>query len=171
MHMRRINGAYLMDTARVYGEVTLGEDVSLWCHAAVRGDVAPITIGRRSNLQDGVIIHCDTDVAQTIGEDVSMGHGAIVHCVSVGDGTLIGTGARVLGGCTIGKGCLIAAGAVVPPNTDVPDGMVVMGVPGRIVRPVSEEEAAYLRLIPERYQELARLHHEEPDHPTTRPFA
>ena len=170
MHMRRIGGAYLMDTARVLGDVTLGEDTNLWCGAAVRGDVAPVTIGARCNLQDGVIVHCDDDVPLAIGDDVSMGHGAIVHCVSVGDGTLVGIGASILEGCELGPGCLIAAGTVVPPRTVVPAGMVVMGVPGRIARPVRPEEAAYLRMIPGRYMKLARLHHERPDDPRTRPY-
>ena len=170
MHMRRIRRAYLMDTARVYGEVELGADTNLWCGVAVRGDVAPVTIGARCNLQDGVVVHCDNDVPLVIGDDVSMGHGAIVHCVRVGDGSLIGIGARVLAGCEIGKGCLVAAGAVVPPRTIVPDGMLVMGLPAKIARPVSSEEAAYLRMIPDRYVRLARRHHEQPEHKTTRPF-
>ena len=159
-----------MDTARVFGEVDLGTDKNLWCGAAVRGDVARVTIGARCNLQDGVVVHCDDDVPLIIGDDVSMGHGAIVHCMSVGSGSLIAIGARVLAGCEIGKGCLVAAGTVVPPRTIVPDGMVVMGLPGRIIRPVTEEEAAYLEMIPGRYVNLARRHHEQPDHPTTRPF-
>ena len=170
MHMRRINGAYLMDTARVFGDVKLGRDTNLWCGAAVRGDVAAVTIGERCNLQDGVVVHCDDDVPIVIGDDVSMGHGAIVHCVSVGSGTLVGIGARILAGCEIGAGCLIAAGAVVPPRTIVPDGMVVLGLPGRIARPVSAIEAEYLKMIPPRYVGLARRHHEQPDDVTTRPF-
>ncbi len=170
MHMRHINGAYLMDTARVYGDVTLGEDANLWCGTAIRGDVAPITIGARCNLQDGVIVHCDDDIPIVIGDDVSMGHGAIVHGVTVGAGSLIAIGARVLAGCEIGRGCLIAAGAVVPPRTIVPDGMVVMGLPGRIVRPVTEAEAAYLKMIPGRYVRLARLHHEHPNDARAKPF-
>ncbi len=170
MHMRRIDGAYLMDTARVLGDVRLGADTNVWCSAAVRGDVAPVTIGARCNLQDGVVAHCDDDIPLSIGDDVSMGHGAIVHCVSVGDGTLVGIAARILAGCVVGRGCLIAAGTVVPPNTVVPDGMVVMGVPGRIARAVRAEEAEYLQMIPRRYVSLARLHHEHPDDPRTRPF-
>jgi carbonic anhydrase/acetyltransferase-like protein (isoleucine patch superfamily) len=170
MHMERIRGVYLMDTARVLGDVTVGEDTNLWCGAAVRGDVAPVTIGARCNLQDGVIAHCDDDIPLVIGDDVSMGHGAIVHCVSVGDGTLVVIASRILAGCVIGKGCLIAAGCVVPPNTIVPDGMVVMGVPGRIMSPVRPDEAAYLKMIPGRYVGLARLHHEHPNDPRTRPW-
>lgn len=168
--MRRVRNAWLMDTARVLGDVTLGDDVSLWCGAVVRGDVAPVTIGARSNLQDNVVVHCDSDLPNVIGADVSMGHGAIVHGLSIGDGTLIGMGARVLGETHIGAGCLVAAGCVVPPGLVVPDGMVVMGVPGRIVRPLSAAERTYLAEIPPRYAALARLHAEHPDDPRVRPF-
>ena len=171
MHMKRVRGVYLMDSARVFGDVTIGEDSSLWCGTAVRGDVAAVTIGARCNLQDGVIVHCDDDVALTIGDDVSMGHGAIMHCASVGDGTLVGIAARILAGCVVGRGCLIAAGAVVPPDTEVPDGSVVMGVPGRVVRAVRAAEAEYLRMIPGRYVRLARLHHERGDDVRTRPYS
>ncbi len=170
MHMRRIGNVYVMDSARILGDVQLGDDANLWCGAVVRGDVAAVRIGARCNLQDNVVVHCDDDVDLTIGDDVSMGHGAIVHCARVGAGSLIGIGARVLAGCVIGERCLVAAGCVVPPNTTVPDGMVVMGLPGRIVRPLRPEEAAYLAMVPGRYVRLARLHHETPHDPRTRVF-
>jgi carbonic anhydrase/acetyltransferase-like protein (isoleucine patch superfamily) len=170
MSIRRINGVFLADTARVLGEVELGLDVTIWYGAAIRGDVARIVIGERSNVQDNAVIHCDSGVPNIIGSDVIIGHGAIVHGKAVGDGTLIGMGATVLGQTVIGKRCLIAAGAVVPPGLHVPDGMVVMGVPGRIVRPTNDEEKRYMAWLAPHYVELAKLHAGEPDHPRTRPW-
>lgn len=163
MPMRRVGSAYIADTARAMGDVRLGADVSLWYGVVVRGDIAPITIGEASNIQDGSILHCDTDVPLTLGANVTVGHAAVVHCVEVGEGSLVAIGARVLAGARIGKGCLVAAGCVVPPNLVVPDGMVVMGVPGRIVRAVSEKERKYLAEVPPHYVKLARKHCDEPE--------
>src|SRR3954466_314584 len=129
---------FLAHNATITGDVTIDELASFWFNAVVRGDVAPISIGKRTNVQDGVVIHCDTDVPNVIEDDVTIGHGAIVHGGFVGRGSLIGMGAKLLGRTKIGRDCLVAAGAVVSPGTQVPDGMVVMGVPGKIVRPVKE---------------------------------
>src|SRR4051812_4212308 len=117
------SGVYLAPNSIITGDVTIGVDTSIWFNAAIRGDVAPITIGKRVNVQDGVVIHCDTAIPNVIGDDVSIGHGGIVHGMSVGDGTLIGMHATLLGRTQIGKQCLIAAGAVVPPGMIVPDRM------------------------------------------------
>mgnify|MGYP000849088928 CR=1 FL=1 len=143
-------------TATITGDVTIGELSSFWFNAVVRGDVAPVTIGRRVNVQDGCVVHCDSGVPNVIEDDVTIGHGAIVHGAFVGAGSLIGMGATVLGGTKIGRGCLVAAGAVVPPGLEVPDGMAVMGVPGKIVRPVRDNEREYMRWLTEHYVELAR---------------
>jgi carbonic anhydrase/acetyltransferase-like protein (isoleucine patch superfamily) len=102
-----------------------------------------------------VVIHCDTGVPNVIEDDVSIGHGAIVHGAFVGRGTLIGMNATVLGQTRIGSECLIAAGAVVTPGLEVPDRVLVMGVPGRIVRAINEKELAYMKWLPARYIELA----------------
>jgi carbonic anhydrase/acetyltransferase-like protein (isoleucine patch superfamily) len=158
MTIRKIDGAYIADTARVVGEVDLGEDANLWYGVAVRGDVGRVTIGARTNLQDNVVVHCDDDIPNVIGSDVTVGHGAIVHGASVGDGSLIAIGARLLTNTQIGKRCLVAAGSVVPPGLVVPDDSVVMGVPGRIIRRTNETERAYLRDVPPRYVALARMH-------------
>ena len=146
---------FLAHNATLTGDVTIGEDASFWFNAVVRGDVAPIAIGKRVNVQDGACIHCDTDVANIIADDVTIGHGAIVHGMFVGQGSLIGMGAKVLGRTQIGRECLIAAGAVVPPGLEVPDRMVVMGVPGKIVRPVKEAELKYMRWLTTHYVEVA----------------
>lgn len=171
MSVRLIQGVYLADTARVLGEVEIGRDVSIWYGVAIRGDVAKVTIGAGTNVQDNAVIHCDSGVPNTIGANVTIGHGAIVHGCSVGEGTLIGMGATVLGRTVIGRECLIAAGAVVPPGTEVPDGMLVVGVPGKIARPITEKERQYLRWLGPRYVELARLHHEQPGDPRVRAWA
>ena len=169
-HMRCVRGAYLANTARVLGEVTLGENVSVWFAANIRGDVAPITIGAHTNIQDNAVVHCDSGVPNHIGANVTVGHSAIVHGKAVGDGTLIGMHATVLGGTVIGRNCLIAAGAVVPPNTEVPDGHMVIGVPGRVARPINDKEREYLRWLAPHYVELAQLHHEQPDDPRIKPY-
>lgn len=152
---RHPDGSLRAANATVVGAVTAGENASVWFNAVIRGDVAPLSIGSRTNVQDHAVIHCDSGVANVIGNDVVIGHGAIVHGKSIGDGSLIGMGATVLGGTVIGKGCLIAAGAVVPPGLIVPDGMVVMGVPGKIIRPVKEQEQQYIRWLVPHYVELA----------------
>lgn len=131
----------LAENAVVVGGVTLAEDVTIWYGAVLRGDVGPIRIGRGSNLQDNVTVHCAAGIPTVVGENVVVGHGAILHSCTVGDGCLIGMGAVLLDGCTVGEGSIIGAGAVVPPGKTVPPRSVVMGVPGKVVREVSEEEA------------------------------
>ena len=149
-------GYYVAYNATLTGDITIGADSSFWFNAVVRGDVAPVTIGARVNLQDGACIHCDTDFANVIEDDVVIGHGAIVHGVRVGAGSLVGMGATLLGRSDIGKECLIAAGAVVSPGMVVPDGSVVMGVPGKIVRPVKDSDLQYMRRLAKHYVQLAQ---------------
>lgn len=150
------DGSYRAHNATVVGDVKLSTQSSCWFNAVVRGDVAPVVIGARTNVQDCAVVHCDTGVPNVIEDDVVIGHGAIVHGMFVGRGSLIGMGATVLSRTKIGRGCLVAAGAVVPPGLEVPDGMVVMGVPGKIVRPVKDEELQYMRWLVPHYVELAQ---------------
>jgi carbonic anhydrase/acetyltransferase-like protein (isoleucine patch superfamily) len=149
-------GYFVAHNATIVGDVTIGELASFWFNAVVRGDVAPVTIGRRVNVQDGVVVHCDTDVPNVIEDDVTIGHGAIVHGTFVGRGSLIGMGSTLLSRTKIGHECLVAAGAVVPPGLEVPDRMLVMGVPGKIARPVKEQDLQYMRWLTDHYVELAR---------------
>jgi carbonic anhydrase/acetyltransferase-like protein (isoleucine patch superfamily) len=149
-------GAYLAHNSNLTGDVQLGAESSVWFAAVIRGDVAPVVIGERVNVQDGSVVHCDTDYSNTIEDDVTIGHRAVVHGERVGRGSLVGIGAVLLGHTIVGEECLIAAGAVVPPGLRVPDRMLVMGVPGRIVRPVNEKELEYLRWLSRRYVELVR---------------
>ena len=153
--MLKINNAYIAHNATIVGNVRLSINVNIWFTSIVRGDVAPIILGENVNLQDGVIVHCDYEVEQILEPNVVVGHAAVVHGVRVGEGTLIGIGARTLGGSIIGAESIIAAGCVVPPNMVVPPRSVVMGVPGKVVRSARSEEIAHTRTINLRYRELA----------------
>ena len=155
---RTSDGIFLAANATVVGDVVLGEASSVWFNAVIRGDVAPIRIGRRVNVQDNATVHCDAGVEHVIEDDVTIGHGAVVHGAFVGAGTLIGMGAAVLGQSRIGLRCLIAAGAVVPPGLVVPDDHCVMGVPGKVVRPVRDDERRYMLHLTQHYVDLAARH-------------
>ena len=146
--------ARLAETAAVIGDVALEENVTIWYGAVLRGDVGPIRIGRGSNIQDNCTVHCAVDVPTVVGENVVVGHGAILHSCTVGDGCLIGMGSILLDGCVIGEGSVIAAGADVPPGTSIPPRSLDMGVPGRGVSQVTEEEAAATLANAARYVEL-----------------
>jgi carbonic anhydrase/acetyltransferase-like protein (isoleucine patch superfamily) len=154
-------GYFCAPSSVVVGDVTTGQDSSFWFNAVVRGDVAPIIIGQRVNVQDNATVHCDSGLTNVIEDDVVIGHNAIVHGEFVGEGSLIGMGATVLGKTRIGRGCLIAAGAVVSPGLIVPDGMVVMGVPGKIVRPTKPSEQEYMKWLSKHYVELAKKYASE----------
>lgn len=138
------------------GDVALGKDCSIWYHATVRADRAPIKIGIGSNIQDNCVVHVDKGFSVTIGNYVTVGHGAILHGCQVGDGSLIGMGAIILNGAKIGKNCIVAAGALVTQNTEIPDGMLAMGSPAKVIRKLTEEEIASNRKNAEEYIEEAR---------------
>lgn len=136
--------AFVAEGARVVGDVTLSPGVSVWYNAVLRADSAPIVIGRDSNVQDNVSLHVDDGHPVVVGAKVSIGHNAVVHGCTIGDGSLVGMGAVILGGAVIGDGCLIAGGAVVLGGTEVPDGSLVAGVPAKVRRALSDEERAGL---------------------------
>ncbi|HEU0164861.1 MAG TPA: gamma carbonic anhydrase family protein [Thermomicrobiales bacterium] len=123
--------AFIAPGAVVIGRVTLGEETSVWFNTTVRGDIAPISIGDRSNVQDGTVVHVNEDAPVVVGNDVTIGHSALIHGTVIGDGTMIGMGAIVLSYSKIGSGVVIAAGAVVAERVEVPDGAVMMGVPAK----------------------------------------
>ncbi len=166
--MRRKDGVYVADTARILGDVTIGSGTSVWYGVTIRGDVAPVTIGRGSNVQENAVIHCDHGEANAIGDDVTIGHGAIVHGMLVDDGSLIGMGAVLLGRSRIGKRCLIAAGAVIAPGVEIPDESVVMGMPGKVVRRATDDDLAALKAAAASYRTLSKRHHEHPDDPAVK---
>ncbi|MDY0909586.1 gamma carbonic anhydrase family protein [Microbacterium sp. CFBP9034] len=132
--------AFVASGARVIGAVTLSEGSSVWYNAVLRGDSDTITVGAGSNLQDNVSVHVDAAHPVVIGCDVSVGHNAVVHGCTIGDGSLIGMGSVVLSGAVIGDGCLVAAGAVVLEGTIVPPGSLVAGVPAKVRRELTDEE-------------------------------
>ncbi|OCG75670.1 gamma carbonic anhydrase family protein [Microbacterium sediminis] len=150
--------ALLVDGARVIGDVAVGERASIWYNAVVRGDVNAIRIGARSNVQDNVSIHVDGGHPAVIGEDVSIGHNAVVHGCAIGDGSLIGMGAVVLSGAAIGESSLVAAGAVVLEGTVVPPRSLVAGVPGKVRRELTDDEIAGLHDNARRYLDHAARH-------------
>lgn len=149
---------YIAPTSYVGGDVVLGDQCTLMHHVVVRGDIAPIRIGARVNLQDGTIVHTPYGTPLDIADDVGVGHRAIIHCRRIAARTLIGMGAILLDDCEIGSQCLIAAGTVLSPRTIIPDGSVVMGIPGRVVRSVSEKDLKAIDHVVQSYIRLGRLH-------------
>lgn len=152
------DGAWLAPTSTLIGRVTLGASSSVFFGAVLRGDSADIAVGRRSNLQDNVVVHADPGYPTRIGDGVSVGHGAVVHGCTIGDDSLIGMNATVLNGAVVGANCLIAAGAVVLEGTVVPEGSLVAGVPGRVRRELTEDEREGIRTNATHYVELSQAY-------------
>lgn len=136
--------AFVAEGARIVGDVSVADGASVWYNAVLRGDSAGITIGAASNVQDNASVHVDAEHPVVVGERVSIGHNAVVHGCTIGDGSLIGMGAVVLSGAVIGAGCLVAGGAVVLGGTEIPEGSLVAGVPAKVRRALSDEERAGL---------------------------
>jgi carbonic anhydrase/acetyltransferase-like protein (isoleucine patch superfamily) len=126
--------AYVADTASVIGKVTLGADVSVWFGATIRGDNERITIGAGSNVQEGTVMHTDPGYPLTVGTGVTIGHQAMLHGCTIGDGSLVGIQAVILNGAKIGKGCLVGAGALVTEGKEFPDGSLILGTPAKVAR-------------------------------------
>lgn len=149
---------YIAPTSYVGGDVVIGDQSTVMHHVMIRGDIAPIRIGARVNVQDGTIVHTPQGTPLDIADDVGIGHRAIVHCRCIGSRSLIGMGAILLDHCEIGSRCIIAAGTVLSPKTIVPDGSVVMGIPGKIVREVTDRDLKTIDHVIQSYLELGRLH-------------
>jgi len=150
--------AFIAPGAAVLGDVSLGPRASVWYHAVIRGDIAPIVIGEASNVQDGTVVHVDTGVPAVIGSRVGIGHRAIVHGCTIEDDCLIGMGSVLLNGVRVGRGSVVAAGAVLPEGFRVPPGSLVVGVPGRVTRPVDAVLEARIRATWEHYVGYAERH-------------
>ena len=148
--------AFVAPGAVVRGEVHLAENSSVFYNAVLRGDRAPISIGEGTNIQDNCVVHVEYDLPVTVGKNVTVGHGAILHGCTVGDETLIGMGAIVLNGAQIGKSCLIGAGALVTQNAVIPDGCMAVGSPARVKRPLTPEEMDGLRQSAADYRQEAQ---------------
>ena len=136
---------WIAPNAVVLGDVTLGRDASVWFGAVVRGDNDPIVIGEASNVQDLSVLHTDEGVPLTIGRGVTVGHQVMLHGCSIGDHSLIGIGSIVLNRAVIGNNCLIGARTLITEGKVIPDGSLVMGTPGKVVRPLTEAEIAFLK--------------------------
>jgi carbonic anhydrase/acetyltransferase-like protein (isoleucine patch superfamily) len=147
--------AWIADSAQVMGAVELGEWVSIWFGVVIRGDTESITIGRRSNIQDGSVLHADVGKPLVIGENVTVGHKVMLHGCTVGDGSLIGIGAVVLNGAKIGRGCIVGAGALVTEGKEFADGSMVIGSPAKAVRMLTPEQQQGLIHSAEHYVENA----------------
>jgi carbonic anhydrase/acetyltransferase-like protein (isoleucine patch superfamily) len=150
--------AFIASTAAVMGDVTVGQDASIWYQTVLRGDMAPIVIGAQSNIQDGTIVHVDEGVPCTVGQRVAVGHRVILHGCTVGDDCLIAMGSVLLNGVSIGDGSVVAAGAVVPEGMQIPPKSLVMGIPGRIIRSVDAALADRVKATWSHYVEEARAH-------------
>ena len=144
--------AYIDDSAQVIGDVEIGESSSVWMTVVIRGDVHHIRIGRRSNVQDGTIVHVMKDThATTIGDDVTVGHAAVVHGCTIEDRCLIGMGAILLNGARIGSGSIVAAGTLVVEGMQVPPRSLVMGSPGKVKRGLTDAEVDEIQMYADRY--------------------
>ncbi|MBB6001645.1 gamma carbonic anhydrase family protein [Arcicella rosea] len=152
------NKLFIAPNASVMGNVSFGKDVSVWYGAVIRADVEKISIGDRSNIQDTAVLHADPNDPTVIGNDVTVGHGAIVHGATIGDSSLIGMRATVLNKAIIGKYCIIGANALVSEGMQIPDYSLVVGVPAKIIRQISLEQAEKLTLSALHYVEMAKRH-------------
>ncbi len=147
---------FIAPSADVIGSVRLADECSVWFNAVLRGDNDWINVGAGSNIQDGSIIHTDPGLPVTIGERVTVGHQVMLHGCTLEDDCLIGNGAIVLDGAVVGKGSLVAAGALIAPNARIPPGSLVMGAPGKVVRPVREQDIDRMRQGCDAYRRKAR---------------
>jgi carbonic anhydrase/acetyltransferase-like protein (isoleucine patch superfamily) len=149
---------FIAETATVIGEVKCGDNVGIWYGARIRGDLASISIGEGSNIQDNAVIHVDIGIPVVIGSGVTVGHSAVIHGATVEDDVLIGMGAIILNKAKIGRGSIIAAGTLVREGQIIPPGSLVAGLPGRILKEVSPEQLEHLRLNAQLYIRCAEAH-------------
>ena len=152
---------FIADNATVVGSVVLGHDVNIWFNAVLRGDNDGIYIGDGSNIQDGAVLHVDDGFPVHVGKNVTVGHKVMLHGGTVGDESLIGMNAVILNGAKIGKNCLIGAHALIAEGKEIPDGSLVLGSPGKVVREISPEEQAFFMLSAEGYSARGRMYNEQ----------
>ena len=151
-------GSWIAHNATVIGSVTAGRNVSIWYNVVVRGDNDPITIGDDTNIQDGSVLHNDDGIPLTIGRHVTVGHMAMLHGCTIGDGSLIGIGSTLLNGVKIGKNCIIGAHTLLTEGKEIPDNSLVVGSPGRVIRTHGEDVAELLQASADHYVENWKKH-------------
>lgn len=151
------SGIFVAKSADVVGDVTVGDNSSLWYQTVLRGDQEPIVIGENSNIQDGTVIHCDSMYPTTIGDNVSVGHNCTLHGCTVSDNVIVGMGSIVLNGAVIGENSIIGAGSLVTQNKEFEPGKLILGSPAKAVRDLTEEEIASIKKNAEEYMELKEL--------------
>jgi carbonic anhydrase/acetyltransferase-like protein (isoleucine patch superfamily) len=143
---RIAESAWIAESAQVLGNVEIGPDASVWFGTVIRGDqIETVRIGRGTNIQDNCVLHSDPGFPLAVGEDVTVGHMAVLHGCTVGDGALIGIGAVVLNGARIGRNCLVGSGALVTEGKEFPDGWLILGTPAKAARPLTPEQLESLR--------------------------
>jgi len=147
---------FIADTAAVIGSVTLHQNASIWFNCVVRGDTDDLIIGENTNIQDGSVLHTDPGIKLRIGRDVTVGHLCMLHGCEIGDNSLIGIKSVILNRAKIGRNCIIGANTLITEGKEIPDGSLVMGSPGKVVRPVTPEEIKMLTLQAAHYVENAR---------------
>ena len=147
---------FFADNATIVGNVSIGNNASVWFNVVIRGDSDKITIGDDTNIQDASVLHTDVGIPMTLGKGVTVGHKAMLHGCTVGDYTLVGINAVVLNGAKIGKHCLIGANTLVPENMEIPDGSLVVGSPAKIKRSLGEEQRKMLELSAQHYVDNGR---------------
>ncbi len=153
--------AWVAPSAAVIGRVRMMAGSSLWFGATARGDNEWITLGQRTNVQDGSVLHTDMGFPLTLGDDVTVGHMAMLHGCTIGDNSLVGIGAVILNGAKVGKNCLIGARALITEGKEIPDGSLVMGAPAKVVRPVSDDQIKMFTASAQHYAENAKRYREK----------
>jgi len=152
------DSAFVADYVTIIGDVTIGEHCSIWFNTAIRSDLAPITIGNGVNIQENSVLHQDKDVPLIIEDDVTIGHGCILHGATIRKGALIGMGAIILDGAEVGEGALIGAGSLVPAGKTIPAHTLAMGSPAKVVRELKPEDAAHITSGTNDYKEKAKIY-------------
>jgi carbonic anhydrase/acetyltransferase-like protein (isoleucine patch superfamily) len=147
---------YVAPGAHVMGSVRVGHQANVWFNVVIRGDNERITIGERCNIQDGAVLHADPGIPLTLAREVSVGHKVMLHGCTIGEASLIGMNATLLNRCVIGKHCIVGAGALIPQDKTFPDGVLILGAPGKVVRDVTSDEIEWIRGIAEGYVKRAR---------------
>jgi len=152
---------FIAESATVIGTVILHNQASVWFNAVVRGDSEIITLGERTNIQDAAVLHADPGIPLTLGKNVSVGHQAMLHGCTIGNGSLVGIGAIIMNGAVIGSRCIIGAGALIPEGKTFPDGVLVLGSPGKVIRELKPEEKEELLRNADIYVQRSKLYREK----------